>query len=117
MRARLPEIFRTLPRADVVVKAVEPFREKTAGKAFYGRPAVDGSRPGTFYVNPHDMREMRRFELKAHPYHEGIPGHHMQIAIASELEALPRFRRFGGYSAYSEGWGLYSERLPKEIGF
>lgn len=117
MRARLPELFRTLPRADITVKAVEPFREQTAGKAFYQRPSADGSRPGIYYANTHDMREMPRFEMEALAYHEGIPGHHMQAAIAGELESLPRFRRFGGYTAYSEGWGLYSERVPKEIGF
>lgn len=117
MRKRLPDLFLTVPQADIVVKAVEPFREKSAGKAFYQRPSADGSRPGTYYANLHDMREMPTTEMEALAYHEGIPGHHMQIAIAGEQAALPRFRRFGGFTAFSEGWGLYSERLPKEIGF
>lgn len=117
MRARLSELFVTLPQADVVVKAVEPFRERSAGKAFYQRPTADGTHPGVFYVNLYDMRDMPRTEMEALAYHEGVPGHHMQITVAGEQDALPRFRRFGGYSAFSEGWGLYSERLPKELGF
>ena len=117
MRAKLPELFVTLPKAEVVVKAVEPFREKSAGKAFYQRPTLDGSRPGVFYGNLYKMKEMPKYELEALVYHEAIPGHHMQNAIALEETALPRFRRLGGYTAYSEGWGLYSERLGKEVGF
>ncbi|HUG03034.1 MAG TPA: DUF885 domain-containing protein [Steroidobacteraceae bacterium] len=117
MRAKLPELFITLPKSEVVVKAVEPFREKSAGKAFYQRPSLDGTRPGVFYGNLYQMNEMPKYELEALVYHEAIPGHHMQIAIATEEESLPRFRRLGGYTAYSEGWGLYSERLGKELGF
>jgi len=117
MRAKLPELFVTLPKADVVVKAVEPFREKSAGKAFYQRPSLDGTRPGVFYGNLYQMKEMPKYELEALVYHEAIPGHHMQSAIALEETGLPRFRRLGGYTAYSEGWGLYSERLGKEVGF
>lgn len=117
MRARLPELFRTLPRADVVVKAVEPFREASAGKAFYQRPTADGSKPGTFYVNLYRMRDMPKTELEALAYHEGIPGHHMQRALTLELGELPMFRKNGSYTAYTEGWALYSERVPKEIGF
>jgi uncharacterized protein (DUF885 family) len=117
MRAKLPELFITLPTTEVVVKAVEPFREKSAGKAFYQRPSLDGTRPGVFYGNLFQMNEMPKYELEALVYHEAIPGHHMQIAIATEEESLPRFRRLGGYTAYSEGWGLYSERLGKELGF
>jgi uncharacterized protein (DUF885 family) len=117
MRARLPQMFVTLPKAELIVRAVEPFREKSAGKAFYQRPAQDGSRPGVFYANLYRMREMPKYEMEALAFHEGIPGHHMQNAVAAEQEALPQFRRSGGYSAYSEGWGLYSERLGKELGF
>ncbi|MEX2149806.1 MAG: DUF885 domain-containing protein [Steroidobacteraceae bacterium] len=117
MRAKLPELFITLPKSEVVVKAVEPFREKSAGKAFYQRPSLDGTRPGVFYGNLYQMNEMPKYELEALVYHEAIPGHHMQIAIATEEESLPRFRRLGGYTAYSEGWGLYSERLGKELRF
>ncbi|TGD75167.1 DUF885 domain-containing protein [Mangrovimicrobium sediminis] len=116
MRERLPELFLTLPKAPLVVKAVEPFREKSTGKAFYTAPAADGSRPGIYYANLYDMRAMPTYQLEALAYHEGLPGHHMQIAIKQELEELPDFRRFQGYTAYSEGWGLYSEALPKEIG-
>jgi uncharacterized protein (DUF885 family) len=117
MRERLPELFRTLPKAPMIVKAVEPFRERSAGKAFYQRPSQDGTRPGVYYANLYRMADMPKYEMEALAYHEGIPGHHMQLAIAGELEELPRFRRFGGFTAYSEGWGLYTERLPKELGF
>ena len=117
MRAKLPDLFVTLPKADVVVKAVEPFREKSAGKAFYQRPSLDGTRPGIFYGNLYQMKEMPKYELEALVYHEAIPGHHMQNAVALEESSLPRFRRSGGFTAYGEGWGLYSERLGKEVGF
>ncbi|MCM4155635.1 DUF885 domain-containing protein [Gramella sp. AN32] len=117
MKGRLPELFQTLPKAEIRVKAVEPFREKTAGKAFYNEPAIDGSRPGTYYANLYDMAAMPKYELEALAYHEGIPGHHMQIAIAQELDSVPEFRKFIFFTAYIEGWGLYSELLPKEIGF
>jgi uncharacterized protein (DUF885 family) len=100
-----------------VVKAVEPFREASPGKAFYNRPAPDGSRPGTYYANLYRMRDMPIYQMEALAYHEGIPGHHMQIAIALELEDVPMFRKWSSYTAYSEGWGLYTEYLPKEYGF
>lgn len=115
MRLRLDELFITKPQADLVVKRVEPFREQSAGKAFYQQPAPDGSRPGTYYVNLYKMSEMPIYQIQALAYHEGIPGHHMQIAIAQELQGLPKFRRFGRYTAYIEGWGLYSEVLPTDI--
>ena len=117
MKTRLDEIFITKPEADIVVKAVEPFREKSAGKAFYNRPAADGSRPGIYYANLYDMESMPIYQMEALAYHEGIPGHHMQLAIQQELEEVPMFRKFGGYTAYTEGWGLYSEFIPKEMGF
>lgn len=116
MKTRLDSLFKVKPKADLVVKAVEPFREKSAGKAFYQRPAPDGSRPGTYYANLYTMKAMPIYQMAALAYHEGIPGHHMQIAIAQELEGIPKFRKFGGYTAYTEGWGLYAELLPKEIG-
>jgi uncharacterized protein (DUF885 family) len=116
MKARLDTLFLVKPQADLVVKAVEPFREKSAGKAFYQRPAPDGSRPGTYYANLYTMEAMPIYQMEALAYHEGIPGHHMQIAIAQELQGIPKFRRFGGYTAYTEGWGLYAELIPKEIG-
>ncbi|HBN89929.1 DUF885 domain-containing protein [Rheinheimera aquimaris] len=116
MRSRLDELFLVKPKAEMIVKAVEPFREKTAGKAFYQQPSMDGSRPGIYYANLYRMSDMPKYEMEALAYHEGIPGHHMQLAIAQELEDMPKFRRFGGYTAYIEGWGLYTEMLPKEIG-
>jgi len=117
MKKRLDELFVTKPKADIVVKAVESFREKSAGKAFYQQPAPDGTRPGMFYVNLRDMQDNPTYELEALAHHEGIPGHHMQIAIAQELNGIPKFRKFShAYTAYTEGWGLYSELTPKEIG-
>lgn len=118
MRGRLDELFITKPQAAVVVKAVEPFRERESGGAFYQQPAVDGSRPGTFYVNLFQMNATPRYQMEALAYHEGIPGHHMQLAIAQELQGIPKFRKFStSYTAYVEGWGLYCERIPKEMGF
>jgi uncharacterized protein (DUF885 family) len=117
MEARLPAFFNTLPKAPLVVKAVEAFREKSAGKAFYQSPSPDGSRPGTYYVNLFDLRDMSKTELEALAYHEGVPGHHLQRAVQTELTGLPPFRRFGGFTAYTEGWGLYSEELAKDMGF
>lgn len=117
MEARLPAFFNTLPKAPLQVKAVEAFREKSAGKAFYSSPSPDGSRPGTYYVNLYDLRDMSKTELEALAYHEGVPGHHLQRAVQTELTGLPPFRRFGGFTAYTEGWGLYSEELAKDMGF
>lgn len=117
MEANLDQVFAVKPKAELVVKRVEEFREKSAGKAFYQRPAADGSRPGVYYANLYDMGDMPIYQMEALAYHEGVPGHHMQIAIAQELEGVPEFRRFGGFTVYSEGWGLYSEYLPKEMGF
>lgn len=116
MRGRLDELFITKPKAEIVVKRVEPFRENSAGKAFYQSPAPDGSRPGTYYANLASTRNMPKYEMEALAYHEGIPGHHMDRSIAQELTDIPKFRRFGGYTAYVEGWGLYTEYLPKEMG-
>jgi uncharacterized protein (DUF885 family) len=117
MKGSLDKMFITKPKADVVVKAVEAFREQSAGKAFYQRPSEDGSRPGLYYANLYDMKAMPTYQMEALAYHEGIPGHHMQLAIAQELKDVPKFRKFGRYTAYTEGWGLYSEMLPKEFGF
>ncbi|WP_062060368.1 DUF885 domain-containing protein [Aquimarina longa] len=116
MKSKLDELFITKPKAGIVVKAVESFREKSAGKAFYQSGTPDGSRPGTYYANLYDMKAMPKYQMEALAYHEGIPGHHMQRSIAQELEGVPKFRKFGGYTAYTEGWGLYTEFLPKEIG-
>lgn len=117
MEAKLSAYFGTTPKSPLVVKRVEAFREKSAGKAFYNRPAPDGSRPGTYYVNLYDMADMPKTEIEALFYHEGIPGHHLQRAVQTELgDKVPPFRQFGGFTAYSEGWGLYSERLGKDMG-
>ena len=116
MKGRLDSLFITKPKADILVKRVEPFREATAFGAFYNRPAPDGSRPGTYYINLKDVKEQPKYLMQALAYHEGIPGHHMQIAIAQELEGLPKFRTLGGHTSYIEGWALYSEAIPKELG-
>ncbi len=116
MRSRLDELFVTKPKAGIVVKRVEAFRERSAGKAFYNQPSPDGSRPGTYYANLYRMERMPTYQMEALAYHEGIPGHHMQLAIAQELEGVPDFRKYGGHTAYVEGWGLYSEFIPKEMG-
>ena len=112
----LPKWFGVLPKAPLVVKPVEAFREKSAGKAFYQRPSPDGSRPGTYYANLYKMADMPLTEVEALFYHEGVPGHHLQLAIQTELKEVPAFRQFGGVTAYSEGWGLYSEKLAKDMG-
>ena len=112
-----PQWFSTLPKAALEVRAVEPFREATASIAFYNAPAPDGSRPGIYYVNLSDMTQVLKPQIEGISYHEGAPGHHFQIAYAQEMQGLPSFRRFGGYGAYAEGWGLYAERLGKEMGF
>ena len=111
-----PRYFRRLPRAPLEVRAVEAWRQETAAVAFYNRPSADGSRPGIFYVNLADMNQVLRPQVEGIAHHEGAPGHHFQIALAQELPDLPKFRRFGGYGAYTEGWGLYAERLAQEMG-
>jgi uncharacterized protein (DUF885 family) len=117
MKKELDKLFLTKPKADCVVKPVEAFREKSAGGAFYEDPAPDGSRPGRYYINLYNMADQATYQMEALAYHEGIPGHHMQIAIAQELKGIPKFRMHGGNTAYVEGWALYSEKVPKEIGF
>ena len=117
MKTRLDDVFLKKPKADLEVVRVESFREKSAGKAFYNRPAQDGSRPGRYYANLYQITDMPKYQMEALAYHEGIPGHHMQLAIAQELEGVPTFQKFGSVTAYTEGWGLYSEYLPKEMGF
>lgn len=114
---KMPEFFGVLPTDPLVIKPVEAFREQSAGKAFYQRPAPDGSRPGTYYVNLYNLRDMSKNEMEALAYHEGLPGHHLQLSIQTQLGDVPPFRRFGGITAYSEGWGLYSEELGKDMGF
>jgi uncharacterized protein (DUF885 family) len=117
MRGRLDEFFITKPKAPLVVKQVEPFREQGGAAAFYEDASLDGSRPGVYYVNTVDMRGLPIFEMETLAHHEAIPGHHMQVSIAQELTGIPKFRRYGGNTAYVEGWALYTEYFPKEFGF
>ena len=115
MRLRLPEQFGLLPKADMIVQRVEPFRERSAGKAFYNAPPADGSRPGIYYANLYDMSSMPTYQLEALAYHEGLPGHHMQRAISIELDGLPEFQRYASFTAFTEGWALYTEELAKDM--
>jgi uncharacterized protein (DUF885 family) len=117
MEAKLPEYFGRLPKAPLIVKRVEAFREVPGGAAHYFRPTPDGSQPGIFYAHLSDMSAVSVWALESLSYHEGVPGHHMQIAIQNELTDIPLFRTQYGYSAFSEGWGLYAEDLGKTMGF
>lgn len=118
MYAKLPQLFGRLPKAKLVVVPVEAFREKEAPGAQYESPSMDGSRPGRVEVNTSQPTSRKTINMESTAYHEGVPGHHMQIAIAQELTGLPEFRKNGvNYTAYVEGWALYSERLGKEVGF
>jgi uncharacterized protein (DUF885 family) len=111
-----PKLFSVFPKADFEVRAVEPFREQSASGGSYRRGTPDGSRPGVFFANTYDIKARPKWAMESLFLHEAIPGHHFQISIQQELEDLPRFRRFGGYTAFSEGWGLYAESLGKELG-
>ena len=115
--AKAPTLFERLPKAALEVRVVEPWREATAAVAFYNPGAPDGSRPGIYYVNLSDLTQTLKPQVEGISCHEGAPGHHFQISFAMETEGLPKFRRYGGFGAYSEGWGLYAEGLCKEIGF
>lgn len=110
------QYFNILPKAPLEVRAVEEWREETAPIAFYNRPSPDGSRPGIYYTNLKDMTRKQKHEIETIAYHEGAPGHHFQIAIQQELTGVPTFQKFAFFGAYTEGWGLYSERLAKEQG-
>jgi len=117
MYAKLPQLFGRLPKNKLVVVPMEAFRAPDAVPADYSSGAGDGSRPGRINVNEYDPEHRLLLNVEAIAYHEGVPGHHLQISIAQELTDIPPFRRYGGYHAYSEGWALYSERLGKEVGF
>jgi uncharacterized protein (DUF885 family) len=117
MKPQLPKLFGRLPKADLIVMKVEEFREKEASGAQYNQPAQDGSRPGHVMINTSDPESRKTISTESTAYHEGVPGHHLQIAIAQELEGLPPQRQQAFYTAFVEGWALYSERLGKEIGF
>jgi len=109
--------FNILPKAGLEVRAVEPWRENSTSIAFYEHPSEDGSRPGIYYANMKDMANFQKYVFTAITYHESVPGHHFQIANAMELQGIPEFRKTAGFGAYTEGWALYAERLPKEMGF
>ena len=113
---RLPQLFETLPKADYEVRAVEPFREKSAAGGQYQAANEDGTRPGIFYANAYDLRARPKWAMEALSLHEANPGHHFQISIQREQQGLPKFRRFGGYTAFSEGWALYAESLGQALG-
>ena len=116
-QARLPAYFGRLPRAPVVVKRVPEFKQAGAAGAYYEPPSFDGARPGVFYANLRSVREVAKFGLRTLAYHEAIPGHHLQIALSFELSGVPFFRRVIPFTAFSEGWALYAERLAAEEGF
>jgi len=115
--ASTDRLFDVKPKANYEIRKVEPFRERSAASGSYQAASADGSRPGIFYLNTYDVKARPKFAMESLLLHEGSPGHHFQISIQRELEGLPRFRRFGGYTAYTEGWGLYSESIGKELGF
>jgi len=117
MQPELPKLFGLLPKTKVEVRPVQEYREKEAAAAEYNQGTPDGSRPGIVYVNTGDFAHRSKLSAESTSYHEAIPGHHMQISIAQTLPGLPPFRQQGGYTAYVEGWALYSERLGKDIGF
>lgn len=114
--ATTDRLFDLKPTANYEIRPIEAFRERSASAGSYTPAALDGSRPGVFYLNTYDPPARPRFGMETLLIHEGSPGHHFQISIARELENLPRLRRFGGYTAYAEGWGLYAETLGKELG-
>jgi uncharacterized protein (DUF885 family) len=117
MKLKLPELFGLQPKAPVIVVAMEAFRDKEGAAADYNTGTPDGSRPGRVNINTYDWQHRSLLTVESTAYHEGIPGHHMQLSVAQELPTLPPFRQQGGYTAYVEGWALYSERLGKEVGF
>jgi uncharacterized protein (DUF885 family) len=117
MQPKLPGLFGTLPKAKLEVVPVPPYIEKDQAAAYYNPGSQDGRRPGRVYVNTYNFADRSLAPVEAVSYHEGLPGHHLQISIAQELTGLPEFRKQSYYTAYTEGWGLYSERLGKEIGF
>jgi len=117
MDEKLPLLFGRLPKAKYGFREIESFRAEAAPDAYYYRPPEDGSRPAYFYVNTFRPEQRPKYTMEVLAYHEAVPGHHLQLAIQQELTDLPKFRRYGGYTAFIEGWGLYSEELPKLVGF
>ena len=114
--SRVPLLFEVFPKADYEVRAVEAFRAASSAGASYQSPAPDGSRPGIFYINAYNLKAQPKYLMETLSIHEAAPGHHFQIAIQQEVESLPDFRQFGGYTVFSEGWALYAESLGKEMG-
>ncbi len=114
--ATLPKLFEVFPKADYVVKAVPDFQAASAAGASYQSPSPDGTRPGIFYINTYNLKSQPKFLMETLSIHEAAPGHHFQIAIQQEVEGLPDFRKFGGYTVFNEGWALYAESLGKELG-
>jgi uncharacterized protein (DUF885 family) len=117
MKPKLPELFGRLPKAPLEVLPVPAYMEKDQSAAYYFNGTADGSRPGRVYINEYNFAERSLAPVEAVSYHEGLPGHHLQVSIAQELTGLPEFRKYTNYTAYGEGWGLYSERLGKDVGF
>jgi len=117
VNAGLESAFRIRPEASMKVRRIPEFKEKTAPGAYYQQPSIDGSRPGMFFANLYDIKATPKYAMRTLAYHEGIPGHHFQIAIAMELEGMPLFRRMSPFTAYTEGWALYTERLAWDLGF
>ncbi len=116
VHGKVMALFHRFPKAEYEIRAVEPFREKSAAGGSYMRPSPDGSRPGVFYANTYDIKARPKWSMESLFLHEAVPGHHFQGALTLEIEGLPRFRKFGGFTAYSEGWALYAESLGKEMG-
>jgi uncharacterized protein (DUF885 family) len=117
MDAGLDPVFEIRPKAKLKVERVPEFKEKTSAAAYYQPGDLTGGRPGVFYTNLRDMKEVQKLGMKTLAYHEGIPGHHFQITIAQELKKVPFFRRLVPFTAFAEGWALYAERLASEMGF
>jgi uncharacterized protein (DUF885 family) len=117
MQTKLPLLFGRLPKAQLEVTTIPDYSAKSAPAAYYEQGAPDGSRPGRITVNVYNATQRSLPDVEAVAYHEGIPGHHLQISIGEELQDTPEFRKYEGYTAFVEGWALYSERLGKEVGF
>jgi uncharacterized protein (DUF885 family) len=116
MYAKLPRDFATLPNAPLEIRRVPVEIQDGASNGYYRRAALDGSRPAIYFINLKDMGDWPRFTLPTLSYHEGVPGHHLQISISQESKDIPTLRKIGGFSAYSEGWALYAEQVADELG-